>query len=158
MKRFLLIFIVIALLTSTLDARRRKEVLKEQKETKEEKETVVEANHFSSTTEKKKSYDITDLEKDKPILFILKPHNTESTDLTLSKNPITVTLKEGEFKTCVFNSYTQLCVLPKVTSDKGTLELECQSTPCEMSWMIIQPATQQDDGDHSTDSLVSVNK
>lgn len=50
MKRFLLIFIVIALLTSTLDARRRKEVLKEQKETKEEKETVVEANHFSSTT------------------------------------------------------------------------------------------------------------
>ena len=87
---------------------------------------MVEANHYSSTTQKKSGYDITDIEKNKPLLFILKPHNTDANDQTLVNNPITITLKAGsDSKSCVFKSYTQLCVLPKVSSDKGILGFEC---------------------------------
>jgi len=44
---------------------------------------VLESNHFQSNTETKASYDINDLQKDKPLLFILKPHKADSTDKLL---------------------------------------------------------------------------
>jgi hypothetical protein len=56
-------------------------------------------------------------------LFILKPHKADSTDKLLADNPITITLKEGSnSKSCVFSSYTNLCVIPKVTAEKGNLD------------------------------------
>lgn len=80
MKNILATLLLLTLLTTPLQARRRKEILEEQTVPKESLEFVVEANHFSSTTQTKTSFDINDLEKDKPILFLLKPHNAEATD------------------------------------------------------------------------------
>lgn len=79
MKNILATLLLLTLLTTPLQARRHKEILEEQTIPKESLEFVVEANHFSSTTQTKTSFDI-NLEKDKPILFLLKPHNAEATD------------------------------------------------------------------------------
>lgn len=95
----------------------------------------------------------------KSIVFLLKPHTTESTDKNLEENPITITLKDGEqVKSCVFNTYTQLCALPKVGKETMTLSIECKKTPCELSWLLLQPPVFESDGEHSVDNLVSVNK
>ena len=53
-------------------------------------------------------------------MFILKSSNADSTDKKLSDNPITITIESGSnSQKCLFNSYTQLCVLPKVSSESG---------------------------------------
>ena len=36
--------------------------------------------------------------------------------------------------------------------------MECSKTPCEMSWLIEQPGLNEEDGKHSVDQLVSINK
>ena len=41
---------------------------------------------------------------------------------------------------------------------KGTVDIESASLPCELSWEIIQPAIEEEDGAHSISQLVAVNK
>lgn len=158
MRQILTLLIIVALLGSVC-CRRRKEQLAEQTETKEERKTVVEANHFYSNYETSTGYDINSVEKDKPLIFYLKPHNAQANDKTLTENPINITLTTGASTvTCPFTSYTNLCSLPKVTETDMKLKIACKKTPCELSWIILQPPTHEEDGDHDLDQLVAVNQ
>jgi hypothetical protein len=38
------------------------------------------------------------------------------------------------------------------------LKISCKKTPCELSWIILQPSVVVDDVFHSSDQLVEVNK
>lgn len=74
---------------------------------KKQKAEIVDANHFYSEENKEKSYKITDLEKDKPIIVVLKP-----TDDAGYKNPVTLNLSSGsKSKECKFRSFEDLCAL-----------------------------------------------
>jgi hypothetical protein len=44
-----------------------------------------------------------------------------------------------------------------VTTTSVKLGIACKKTPCELSWEIVQPAVQEDDGDSPLDQLVAVN-
>lgn len=90
---------------------------------------------------------------------MLKPHSEGSTDQTLSENPVTIILKDGSNSNkCLFNRYTKLCVLPKTVENMTELGIQCSKTPCELSWVIVQPGVLEQDGSHALDSLVSINK
>lgn len=83
MNRFALVLIAVLMLAWSLEGRRHKEELAQQVEPEKQKDTVLEANHFMSNTETKAAYNINDLIKDKPLLFILKQHKADSTDKLL---------------------------------------------------------------------------
>lgn len=120
--------------------------------------TVTEANHFYSETETSARYKLANLEKDRPLVFHLKPQETDAIDNALETNPVTVTLvSDTTSSVCVFTSYTNLCALEEVTSDVK-LSVECKSTPCSLNWLIVQPAVHNEDGRQALDQLVSVNK
>jgi hypothetical protein len=156
--RHIHILLLVLVLLASVQCRRKKETLAEQKETKEEQKTVVEANHFFSNYETSTNYDINSVEKDKSLVFFLRPQKGKPDEKALADNPVTITLDAGTDKaTCVFDSFTKLCSLSKVTVTDMKLRLECKKTPCEVSWEIIQPPVQEADGDQVLDQLVAVN-
>jgi hypothetical protein len=55
---------------------------------------VVEANHFYSNYERNTTYDITNIEKNKSLIFLLK--NSDKKDKELKDNPITISLISGD--------------------------------------------------------------
>lgn len=68
-------------------------------------------------------------------MFFLKPQSNKADDKTMQTNPITITLDAKPDKvTCTFNSYTNLCSLPKITDKEMDLRIECKDVPCELSW------------------------
>jgi len=83
------------------------------------------------------------VEKDKPLILYIKPQNGQANDKTLKDNPITIILEAGsDTVTCNFTSYSSLCSLPKITVSDVKLKLSCKKAPCELSWDILQPPTQ----------------
>jgi hypothetical protein len=64
------------------------------KEKNKDEKTVVEANHFYSNYEKNTTYDITNIEKNKSLIFLLK--HGEKKDKELKENPITISLVSGD--------------------------------------------------------------
>lgn len=142
MRQIITLLLLVLLLTPAL-TRRKKETLAEQVETKDERKTVVEANHFFSNYETSTNYDINSVEKDKSLVFFLRPSQGKADEKALADNPVTITLDAGSDKaTCVFDSYTKLCSLSKVTVTDMKLKIECKKAPCELSWEIIQPPVQ----------------
>lgn len=81
------VLVVLLLLTLAHTKKNLKEV------PKDEKKTVVEANHFYSNYERNTTYDITNIEKNKSLVFLLKPNG--KTDKELKENPITIGLDAG---------------------------------------------------------------
>jgi len=41
-----------------------------------------------------------------------------------------------------------MCSLKNITNSAMKLGIKCEKTPCELSWIILQPALVEDDGDH----------
>lgn len=98
--------VVVLVLAVALLARKN---LKEAKADPEHK-TVVEANHFYSNYERNTTYDITNIEKNKSLVFLLK--RNDKTDKQLKDNPITIALLSGDnTETCTFKSASQICAL-----------------------------------------------
>jgi hypothetical protein len=101
-KKLLLLLLLILLVSG------RKNLKDAGKEANNEKKTVVEANHFYSNYEKNTTYDITSIEKNKSLIFLLK--HAENKDKELQENPITISLISGDVtETCVFKSYSNMC-------------------------------------------------
>lgn len=51
-----------------------------------------------------------------------------------------------------------MCSLKNATEDEIELKINCKRAPCELSWVIVQPAALDKDGQHKIDNLVQINK
>lgn len=94
MRRWILLLLVLSCAFLTL-SRKAKEVLKEEEEVEEEKATVLEADHFVSENEKEYSFEASEVEKDKPIVFLLQQANEQQSNHLFQENPLTVTITSG---------------------------------------------------------------
>jgi hypothetical protein len=78
---------------------------------------------------------------------VLKDNSKTEKDLT--DNPITITLISGKTtETCPFKNPWNICGIKKIEETDMKLKLECKKTPCELSWVILQPASFSQDGLH----------
>ena len=147
--------VTIALILSALlvlaPARRHRETLGEP--TEAQRLTVANANHFSSQDQKTYTGTLSDIEKDKPIVFYLKPSaNQNAADQTLTNNPVTVTIGTA---TCKFNNYNHLCHMPSANTKDLSLKIECNKAPCDVSWMVLQPPMHAS-GDPAINQLITM--
>lgn len=77
----------------------------------------------------------------------------------MNDNPITITLTSGkQTESCVIKNQRNICGLKNVEETEMKMKLECKKTPCELSWIILQPGSFSEDGLHEIDQLVEINQ
>ena len=125
MKAILICFCIFFGLISSLDVT----------QTTSPKPEIVDANHFFSETNKEKTYNVSDVEKDKPISLMIRKIEADPN----YKNKVTVIMKSGEESTtCDFKGYDDLCVIHKLGATTLSMVMKCENLPCEVEWDIYQ--------------------
>lgn len=63
-------------------------------------------------------------------------------DSSLAENPIKISFESnGEKSECTFNTVHNMCALKNVQEESIEVKIACRTTPCELSWVIVQPKT-----------------
>lgn len=106
-----------------------------------EHKKVIEANHYYSDTDNMVNYTIQNVEKGRALIFVLRNKTSSEASLPVEKNNINITLQANSDKSqCLFDTYDDLCVIKEIQETGNmTLQIKCQTLPCDLSWTIFQP-------------------
>ena len=82
MRNWIFAILILSLLFLSIDARKSKgkPKLEEEELEEEEKTTVTAADHYYSEKEKSTTIDVNDLVKDKPLMLLIDPSNSQEED------------------------------------------------------------------------------
>lgn len=103
----------------------------------EKEKTVLVSDHFYGENDTTVEFQISHAKKERSIVLILKEKTLGRYDI--ASNPINVTLIcQDQTTSCEFSSYYDLCVVPQVQDPVINFIISCQSTPCDVSWIVYQ--------------------
>lgn len=118
-------------------------------------------SHFFSETQKTKEFTLNDLDANKALVLILKPHaDIKEIDFELENQlKFDVLFKGKSQKVCNMEAMNSLCVLPKLESKPDyTLKVTCRDLPCEFSFDAVQLPEPVPSKELKDDSLVYLYK